>query len=210
MISMKTGYMIGLCSHLGSICAGASVEVQSKMKKYGLEIGKAYQIQDDYMEIYSSEDIMKKSLKSDIELNKKTYMICLASDIDPEGLNKILSLKVNYSDKIVLLRDFFDDGSMANTATLKPSLINFRPNDSMKVDFPTPGTPVMPILIELSFLLNWLSKNWVACWSSSKLDSIIVIAFPRYFLFPSFIFFARFFISFILLKPNCICVSLFR
>ena len=114
MIGMKTGYMIGLCSHLGSICAGASVEVQSKMKKYGLEIGKAYQIQDDYMEIYSSEDIMKKSLKSDIELNKKTYMICLASDIDPKGLNKILSLKVSSSDKIVLLRDFFDDLEIKN------------------------------------------------------------------------------------------------
>ena len=73
MIKMKTGYMIGLCSHLGALCSGADFKTQDKMKKYGLEIGRAYQIQDDYMEIYSSENIMKKSLKSDIELNKKTY-----------------------------------------------------------------------------------------------------------------------------------------
>ena len=39
MISMKTGYMIGLCSHLAAICAGSEIEVQNSMKKYGLEIG---------------------------------------------------------------------------------------------------------------------------------------------------------------------------
>ena len=109
MISMKTGYMIGLCSHLGSICAGAENEVQNSMRAYGLEIGKAYQIQDDYMEIYSSEDVMRKSLNSDIELNKKTYMICLASDLDSQGLKSILESKGEASDKIILLREYFND-----------------------------------------------------------------------------------------------------
>ena len=47
-----------------------------------------------------------------------------------------------------------DEGSTANTATLKPFLISFIPNDSIKVDLPTPGTPVIPILIDLSFPLN--------------------------------------------------------
>ena len=109
MISMKTGYMIGLCSHLGSICAGAENEVQNSMRAYGLEIGKAYQIQDDYMEIYSSEDVMRKSLNSDIELNKKTYMICLASDLDSQGLKSVLESKGEASDKIILLREYFND-----------------------------------------------------------------------------------------------------
>ena len=109
MISMKTGYMIGLCSHLGAICAGADEETQNKMKNYGLEIGKAYQIQDDFMEIYSDEEVMKKSLLSDVELNKKTYMICLASDIDPKGLNKILNSNETATKKIKLLRQYFED-----------------------------------------------------------------------------------------------------
>ena len=109
MISMKTGHMIGLCSHLGAICAGVNNDTQNKMKNYGLEIGKAYQIQDDLMEIYSDENIMRKSLHSDIELNKKTYMICLASDIDPKGLNKILNLNIKTVKKVILLRQYFDD-----------------------------------------------------------------------------------------------------
>ena len=91
MIKMKTGYMIGLCSHLGALCSGADFEIQDKMKEYGLEIGKAYQIQDDYMEIYSNQETMKKSLNSDIELNKKTYMICLASGIAYKEIEEILN-----------------------------------------------------------------------------------------------------------------------
>jgi hypothetical protein len=39
-------------------------------------------------------------------------------------------------------------GSMANTATLHPFSIRSFPNTSMKVLFPAPGTPVIPILID--------------------------------------------------------------
>ena len=108
MIRMKTGHMIGLCSHLGALCSGANIDTQNKMKEYGLEIGKAYQIQDDYMEIYSSQETMKKSLLSDIELNKKTYMICLAYDLDPNGLKLILNSDKDLINKIENLRRFFD------------------------------------------------------------------------------------------------------
>ena len=108
MIRMKTGHMIGLCSHLGALCSGASHDVQNKMKDYGLEIGKAYQIQDDYLEIYSNENDMKKSLLSDIELNKKTYMICLAFDLDSDSLEHILSSKRDPVNKIKDLRAYFE------------------------------------------------------------------------------------------------------
>ncbi len=109
MISMKTGYMIGLCSQLGAISAGADIKTQNKMKAYGLEIGKAYQIQDDYMEIYLDENIMKKSLKSDIELNKKTYLMCLGLDLDPTGLKSILELDLSVEEKIKSLKEYFDE-----------------------------------------------------------------------------------------------------
>ena len=108
MIGMKTGYMIGLCCHLGSICAKADLKTQVKMKNYGLEIGKAYQIQDDYMEIYSNQEIMKKSLNSDVELNKKTYMICLALKNKKLGVIEILESNMSSSEKIDELRDYFE------------------------------------------------------------------------------------------------------
>ena len=51
--------------------------------------------------------------------------------------------------------DSLDEGSIANTATLKPFFIKNSPNDSIKVDLPTPGTPVIPIRIELLFILKF-------------------------------------------------------
>ena len=51
---------------------------------------------------------MKKSLSSDIELNKKTYMICLAFDLDPKGLNDILDSNQNSMNKTEDLREYFD------------------------------------------------------------------------------------------------------
>ena len=108
MIGMKTGYMIGLCSHLGSICADADLGTQIKMQNYGLEIGKAYQIQDDYMEIYSNQEVMKKSLNSDVELNKKTYMICLAIKNRKFDVIDILKSKKSSLEKIKDLRNYFE------------------------------------------------------------------------------------------------------
>jgi geranylgeranyl pyrophosphate synthase len=109
MISMKTGYMIGLCSHLGAVCAGADIETQNKMKAYGLEIGRAYQIQDDYMEMYFDENTMRKSLGSDIELNKKTYMICLGLELDPVGLSSILDSNLDMFEKVKSLKQYFKE-----------------------------------------------------------------------------------------------------
>ena len=42
-----------------------------------------------------------------------------------------------------------EDGSTASTATLWPCSMRYSPRASMKVDLPTPGTPEMPMRIEL-------------------------------------------------------------
>ena len=47
MIRMKTGHMIGLCSHLGALCSGANLDTQNKMKEYGLEIGIEEKVWDE-------------------------------------------------------------------------------------------------------------------------------------------------------------------
>ena len=143
MISMKTGYMIGLCSQLGAISAGADIETQEKMKSYGLEIGKAYQIQDDYMEIYLDENTMKKSLKSDIELNKKTYMICLGLELDPTGLRSILESDLYINQKVKLLKEYFEEFK------IRERTIN-QINESFKM--------AEEILESISLKNNYLSK----------------------------------------------------
>ena len=84
-----------------------------------------------------------------------------------------------------------EDGSIAKTATLFPSSINFDPRASIKVDFPAPGVPDNAILID-SFLF-FFTKFWISSSDSilcsSKLDSTNVIALAKALRSCSIIFF---------------------
>ena len=51
MIDLKTGHMVGLAAELGAISAGADPIVREAVRDYGRLVGRAFQIQDDYLEI---------------------------------------------------------------------------------------------------------------------------------------------------------------
>ena len=78
MIDLNTGHMIGLAAELGTISAGADPIVCEAVRDYGRLVGRAFQIQDDYLEIFSDSSNMGKSLKSDIVLGKKTFLMIQA------------------------------------------------------------------------------------------------------------------------------------
>lgn len=92
MVDLKTGYMLGLSSELGAICASADSEIQAAVREFGLLLGRAFQIQDDLLEIYSSARRMGKSLGSDILAEKKTYLLVSALERIPEKIPGVLEL----------------------------------------------------------------------------------------------------------------------
>ena len=91
MIDLKTGCLLGLAAELGAISAGLG-QHRKKIYQFGKLIGRAFQIQDDYLEIFSNSDRMGKSLSSDILLGKKTYFIIMASEIDENEINRCLDI----------------------------------------------------------------------------------------------------------------------
>jgi geranylgeranyl pyrophosphate synthase len=99
MIDKKTAYMIGLSSELGAILANANNSIQDKLRTYGLLIGRAFQIQDDLLEITSDKEKMGKTLKSDFLLNKKTYLNVKAHIINSDEINKYISIASKDFDK---------------------------------------------------------------------------------------------------------------
>ena len=92
MIDLKTGYLIGLSAELGAISVGVNDDDVIKVREYGRLIGRAFQIQDDLLEIYSDSNNMGKSLESDLLLGKKTYLIIKAKESVPSELNSALEL----------------------------------------------------------------------------------------------------------------------
>ncbi len=107
MIDLKTGYMIGLSSHIGATTAGADENTSKAIRDFGRLIGRAFQIQDDLLEIFSNSDKMGKSLKSDILLGKKTYLMIKAIEKNSNIINEIINLtKKDYTHGINKVREF--------------------------------------------------------------------------------------------------------
>ena len=113
MIDLKTGYLIGLSAELGSVVADVKEEESALFREFGRRIGRAFQIQDDILEIFSDSKTMGKSLESDLVLGKKTFLMVNAEEQNPgfiDEVNKLISK--NYSKGIVKIRKMFlDNGS---------------------------------------------------------------------------------------------------
>lgn len=74
MIDLKTGALIKLACQLGGIVGGGDEQAVNDLSRYGLLLGRAFQMQDDLLEITSSTETMGKSLGSDMLNGKKTWI----------------------------------------------------------------------------------------------------------------------------------------
>jgi len=120
MIDLKTGYLIGLSAELGAISVGADDSDVIKVRDFGRMIGRAFQIQDDLLEIYSDSNNMGKSLESDLTLGKKTYLMIQANEINPIELNSTLKLaQENYTAGLEKLRILLIDSGIRQEAEEK-------------------------------------------------------------------------------------------
>ena len=104
MIYLKTAYMIGLSSQIGGMVSNLSTEECNLLKDFGENIGMAYQVQDDILELYSDSNNMSKNLESDILLQKKTFI--WASIEKDDDRNELISIMKKYStDKIETVKN---------------------------------------------------------------------------------------------------------
>jgi len=110
MIDLKTGHMIGLAAELGAVSSGADPVVCKSIRDYGRLLGRAFQIQDDYLEIFSHSENMGKSLKSDIMLGKKTYLMIQALEKNASMMNNIFSIaQTDFEKGLLDIRQYLTD-----------------------------------------------------------------------------------------------------
>tara|TARA_B100001989_G_scaffold250166_1_gene226788 strand:- start:1188 stop:2141 length:954 start_codon:yes stop_codon:yes gene_type:complete len=113
MIHKKTAFMIGLSAEIGAILANADKNIQIKMKKYGFLIGRAFQIQDDLLEVISDKSKMGKTLESDFLLNKKTYLSIKSRLIDNEKINTFIDIaKKDYKKGFMYYKEFLQKNNI--------------------------------------------------------------------------------------------------
>lgn len=70
---LKTGALIAACCDVGALVAGASPEARARLRTFGAEIGLAFQIVDDILDVEGSAKELGKSPGKDASHNKATY-----------------------------------------------------------------------------------------------------------------------------------------
>lgn len=78
MIRLKTSLLLGYALKIGAILGGADKEDQQNLYAFGEKIGLAFQLQDDWLDIYGDPKKFQKKLGGDIVDNKKTFMLIKA------------------------------------------------------------------------------------------------------------------------------------
>jgi geranylgeranyl diphosphate synthase type II len=80
MICLKTAVLLGNALKIGAIIGGANLEDANALYNYGINIGLAFQLKDDLLDVYGDPEVFGKKIGGDILCNKKTYMLITALD----------------------------------------------------------------------------------------------------------------------------------
>ena len=75
MIRLKTSVLLACAVKMGAMLAGASDEDADNLYKFGEQIGLAFQLQDDFLDVYGDSAVFGKAIGGDITSNKKTFML---------------------------------------------------------------------------------------------------------------------------------------
>ena len=75
MIRLKTSVLLACALKIGALLADAPDEDADNLYKFGEQMGLAFQLQDDYLDVYGDPSVFGKAVGGDILCNKKTYML---------------------------------------------------------------------------------------------------------------------------------------
>lgn len=89
MIKGKTGALLGGAAKIGAIIGGASPEDADLMYEFGMMLGVAFQIEDDYLDTFGNADVFGKPIGGDINNNKKTFLTVKALSAASTGADAL-------------------------------------------------------------------------------------------------------------------------
>lgn len=75
MIRLKTSVLIACALKIGAILSGANDTIADQLYRFGEQVGLAFQLQDDLLDVYGDPKIFGKRIGGDILCNKKTFLL---------------------------------------------------------------------------------------------------------------------------------------
>lgn len=124
MIRLKTAVLLACSLKTGAIMGGASCEDAENLYEFGINIGLAFQLQDDLLDVYGDTATFGKNIGGDIICNKKTFLLIhafeLASAEQKDVLNNWISKgSFNPAEKIEAITSIYNELHLKNITTNK-------------------------------------------------------------------------------------------
>jgi geranylgeranyl diphosphate synthase type II len=136
MIKFKTSVLVGAALQMGAIVAGASKEEQEKIYDFGIYLGLAFQLQDDYLDTFGDEATFGKQIGGDILENKKTWLYLktleIASASDAIKLKELYSTLEKNEQKVNKVKSLFEKYQINNLIKEQISLYSTKALDLLE------------------------------------------------------------------------------
>lgn len=114
MIRLKTAVLLGFALELGALLAGASAADAEHLRQFGTDIGLAFQLRDDLLDVYGNAATFGKRVGGDIIADKKTFLLLTAqaqaNATQQATLGRYLGQPVTDADaKVQAVRGVYDE-----------------------------------------------------------------------------------------------------
>ncbi|MFC5682367.1 polyprenyl synthetase family protein [Flavobacterium sp. MAHUQ-51] len=118
MIEYKTAVLVAAAMKMGAIIAETSAENANLIYDFGLNLGIAFQLQDDYLDAFGNPATFGKQVGGDIIENKKTYLYLkgmeFANGVDKQELADLFSIQMEDNEaKIAQVKEIFVNSGAA-------------------------------------------------------------------------------------------------
>lgn len=95
MIRLKTALLLGGALKIGALIGGADEKNAALLAEFGEQLGIAFQLQDDILDVYGDPDKFGKQVGGDIISNKKTYLLIKALELAKDNHAMELHRRIN-------------------------------------------------------------------------------------------------------------------
>jgi len=90
MVEMKTGCLLSMACEMGGLLGGGSRKEVLALRRFGRYLGRAFQLQDDLLDVVADQKRLGKPIGGDIIEGKRTYLLLTALDRARGGDRRVL------------------------------------------------------------------------------------------------------------------------
>lgn len=136
MIRLKTSVLLAAALKIGAILGGASEEDADRLYDFGVNMGVAFQLKDDLLDVYGDASVFGKNIGGDILCNKKTYLLIQALECAGEEQRRSLEAWIDAvdftpSEKIAAVTDLYNKVGVKAMCEQKMAEYNARAMESL-------------------------------------------------------------------------------